>query len=317
MQYCSNCGAKLEDGAKFCQECGMKIASPHMQRATESGTSENPHPQKPVQKKSTPEKPAIDREGVEVINRKIRLENNQRSTTSKSLIAAGVFALLMILPFMEWGPAAGLWALSMISLLLFLTSLIVAWMFHSRSKKLESLISGESLLAEWQLTQQQKENYINYFYEQEKGRNIVILVTISVIAVIVFGLFILFINEGQLAMIGVLVGLILFLSFFAFVMPLYYRHSNAQGDGKILIGAKYAYINGYFHNWDFPLSGLSMIKIIKEPFYGIYLVYYYTDRTLEHSEEIYIPANNDVDLKRLIEHMRESNPSHRASKHKK
>jgi len=312
MHYCSNCGAKLEDGAKFCQECGTQVTSTQRQKATESA-----HPKKPVQQKNTTPKPTINRESVEVINKKIRLENNQKSTTSKSLISAAFFGLLMILPFMEWSPVAGFWALSMISLLLFLTSLIVAWMFHSRAEKLESLISGESLLAEWQLTPQQKENYINYFYEQEKGRNMAILVTISVIAVIVFGTFILFIDEGQLAMIGVLVGLIVFLSFFAFVMPIYYRHSNAQGDGKILIGAKYAYINGYFHNWDFPLSGLSKIKIIKEPFYGIYLVYYYTDSTLQHTEEIYIPANDDVDLKRLIEDMRESNPSQRKSKHKK
>jgi hypothetical protein len=73
-----------------------------------------------------------------------------------------------------------------------------------------------------------------------------------------------------------------------------------KGDGNILIGAKYAYINGYFHNWDFPLSGLSMVKAINEPFYGIYLSYYYTDRTLRHSEEIYIPSNKEVDLEKLI-----------------
>ncbi len=176
------------------------------------------------------------------------------------------------LPSMEWSLVAGFWALSMISLLFFITSLIVAWMFHARSEKLETLISGENLLAEWRLTPQQKESYINYFLKQES-----------------------------------LIGLILFLSFFAFVMPIYYRSSNRKGDGRILIGTKYAYINGYFHNWDFPLSRLSKIKIIKEPFYGIYLVYYYTDRTLEHSEELFIPADEDMDLEGLMQSMKEQN----------
>jgi len=305
MKYCANCGVKLGERAKFCQKCGTQVVSSEETEATPIKQS--------VPKNSIKEKPA----GFEDINQQLALENNQQPIMKKSLITAGVFGVLMILPFMEWSPVAGFWALSMISLLFFLTSLVVAWMFQARSEKLETLISGENLLAEWRLTPQQKEAYINYFYQEEKGRNMAILVVISVIAVIVFGIFILFIDEGQLAMIGVLVGLILFLSFFAFVMPIYYRSSNRKGDGRILIGAKYAYINGYFHNWDFLLSGLSKIKIIKEPFYGIYLVYYYTDSTLEHSEEIYIPANDDVDLEDLISKMKESNPKRSGRKAKK
>ena len=157
-------------------------------------------------------------------------------------------------------------------------------------------------------------NYINYFYEQEKEKNRAILFSISLISVIIFGIFILVIDEGKLAMFGVWIALMLFLSFFAFIMPIYYRNSNRKKDGRILIGAKYASINGYFHNWDFILSGLSRIKIIKEPFYGINLVYYYTDRTFRHSEEIFIPANEEIDLETLVASMRELNPKTRRKK---
>ena len=135
----------------------------------------------------------------------------------------------------------------------------------------------------------------------------IILFSISFIAIIVFGLFILFIDEGKLAMLGVLAGLIVFLTLFAFGMPYYYRYKNNKGDGHILIGAKYAYINGYFHNWDFPLSGLSKIKIINEPFYGIHLTYYYTDRTLNHSEELFIPANENINLNEIIQSLKSLN----------
>jgi hypothetical protein len=244
---------------------------------------------------------------MKTINQRITLENNQQPIVNKFLIAAGVFAILMILPSMEWSPVAGFWALAFISFFLFICSLIIAWMFRSRSKKLQKLISGESLLAEWTLTPEMKEHYINYYFEQERGKNFAIFTVITVIAAFVFGLFILFIDEGKLFMLGVLGALILFLSLFAFGMPYYYRYTNRKGDGKILIGAKYAYINGYFHNWDFPLSGLSKVKIMKKPFYGINLVYYYTDRTLQHSEEIFIPANEDVDLEGLVQSMKELN----------
>lgn len=242
------------------------------------------------------------------INKKIALENNQETVVKKSYLITALFGLLTVLPFMEWSPIAGVWAIALVSFFLFISSLIVMWMFHGRSKKLQTLISGENLLAEWTLSAEQKENYINYFYEQEKGRNMGILFSISLIAIIVFGIFMLVIDEEELTMLGVLAGLILFLAFFAFVMPIYYRNSNQKGDGKILIGAKYAYINGYFHNWDFILSGLSRIEIIQEPFYGINLVYYYTDRTWQHSEEIFIPANEDMDLESLVASMKELNP---------
>jgi len=104
-----------------------------------------------------------------------------------------------------------------------------------------------------------------------------------------------------------LVGLLVFLSLFAFGAPLYYRYKNLKNDGEILIGAKFAYINGYFHNWDYILSGLKKATIIEKPFYGIHLVYYYTDRTFTHSEELYIPVNKDIDLERLIIDLKKSN----------
>ncbi|CAA6821174.1 MAG: Unknown protein [uncultured Sulfurovum sp.] len=244
----------------------------------------------------------------------MKLKNNQKSVIKKSYIFLVVFGVLTILPHMEWSPIAGYWAVSFISFFIFISSLVIMWMFRSRSEKLQTLISGEKLLAEWTLTPEEKENYINYFYEQEKAKNMGILFSIAFVSVIVFGIFILVIDEGKLAMFGVWVGLMLFLAFFAFVMPLYYRNSNQKEDGRVLIGAKYTYINGYFHNWDFILSGLSRIKIIKEPFYGINLVYYYTDRTFRHSEEIFIPANEEIDLESLLVSMKELNPKRKRKK---
>lgn len=251
---------------------------------------------------------------LEIINQHISPKNNQKIIIKKSLIGAAVFAILTILPFMEWSPVFGVWGLSLISFWLVLSSLVIAWIFKKRSSKLQTLISGENLLAAWTLTPEQKEKYVDYFFEQEKKRNKAILISISSIAAVIFGIFILVIDEGKLAMFGVLIGLIVLLSLFAFIMPIYYRHSNKKGDGKVLIGAKYAYINGYFHNWDFILSGLSQIKVIQKPFLGINLVYYYTDRTWQHSEEIFIPANEGIDLEELAESMKELNPKSKRSR---
>ena len=93
---------------------------------------------------------------------------------------------------------------------------------------------------------------------------------------------------------------------FAFGMPNYYKSKNTLGDGHVLIGRKFAYINGYFHNWDFPLSGIKKAIIIHEPFYGIYIKYYYTDRTFTNTEELNIPAPQNIDLQKVINELNSS-----------
>ncbi len=83
-------------------------------------------------------------------------------------------------------------------------------------------------------------------------------------------------------------------------MPAFYRNKNLKGDGVIMIGQKFAYINGFFHNWDFPLSGIQKVKIIDKPFHGLYIKYYYFDRTLKNTEELNIPAPPDIDLEHVV-----------------
>lgn len=288
--YCPNCGEKLNNNVKFCTNCGNKI---------QISSEEN------LQKEKIMTAPSNPHAVIHKINKKITIENNQTSITKKLWYAAGFFLLIIFIALteiIEIHPA-----IFFLSFFFFISSVIIGFMFRSREKKLQALITGKNLVAEWTLTKEQKKSYVNYLFKHESGKNLIILFSIGSIAVVVFGLFILFIDEGKLAMFFVLIGLIVFLSLVAFGMPYYYKIKNTKGDGNILIGAKYAYINGYFHNWDFPLSGLKKIKIIKDPFYGINLVYYYTDRTLSHSEELFIPAPKDVDLKKLIVTLKELN----------
>ncbi len=288
--YCPNCGEKLNNNVEFCTNCGNKI---------QISSEEN------LQKEKIMTAPSNPHAVIHKINKKITIENNQTSITKKLWYAAGFFLLIIFIALteiIEIHPA-----IFFLSFFFFISSVIIGFMFRSREKKLQALITGKNLVAEWTLTKEQKKSYVNYLFKHESGKNLIILFSIGSIAVVVFGLFILFIDEGKLAMFFVLIGLIVFLSLVAFGMPYYYKIKNTKGDGNILIGAKYAYINGYFHNWDFPLSGLKKIKIIKDPFYGINLVYYYTDRTLSHSEELFIPAPKDVDLKKLIVTLKELN----------
>jgi len=291
--YCPNCGSKLNNDAKFCTSCGEKINNNQKGNIEESKNSS-------FNSNTSPS-------NFEKVNKKIAVQNSESKIVKRSWYVAGFFLLIIVIAFMDLDSLPIHPAFVMLSIFFLIMSLVIGFMFRSREKKLQTLITGESLVAEWTLTKEQKKSYVNNLFKYESGKNLIILFSIGSIAIIVFGVFILFIDEGKLAMFFVLLGLIAFLASFAFGMPFYYKLKNARGDGNILIGAKYAYINGYFHNWDFPLSGLKKIKIIKEPFYGINLVYYYTDRTLSHSEELFIPAPKDINLKELITTLKELN----------
>jgi len=284
MKYCTNCGKKLNEEIKFCPSCGQNIKNISSEKKEE------------ILRNVSLNTPS----NIEKINKKIALKNNQSGIVKGAWYSAGIFLFIIILAFMDLDFLPIHPAVVMISIFFLIMSLVVGFMFRSREKKLQTLISGKNLLAEWILTDEQKKGYANYLFKKEAGKNKIILFSIATIAIVVFGIFILVIDEGKLAMFLVLIGLIAFLSIFAFGMPFYYKMKNAKGDGNILIGGKFAYVNGYFHNWDFPLSGLTKIKIIETPFYGISLIYYYTDRTLKHSEELFIPSPKEIDLKNLV-----------------
>ncbi|MGJ8743269.1 zinc-ribbon domain-containing protein [Polaribacter sp.] len=291
MKLCTNCGEKLNDGAKFCIHCGAKIMEDTKSKNVSKSITKKPE----SNLISSDAKNRIDK-----INHKITLENNQSSVVKKARYSATFFILIILLAFLDVAILPIHPAVVMISIFFLMASLITGYMFKSRENKLQNLIHGEQLLAEWTLSAHQKKEYAHYLYKQKVGKNMFILFSIVAIAMVVFGVFILVIDEGKFAMFMVFLGLIVFLSFFAFAMPFYYKIKNSKGDGQVLIGVKYAYVNGYFHNWDFPLSGLSKVKIINDPFYGINFTFYYTDVTLKHSEELIIPANKDIDLDGLI-----------------
>jgi hypothetical protein len=170
------------------------------------------------------------------------------------------------------------------------------------------LLTGESLLVRWELDDQTLHHYV---VTQKKGndeKNKVIMGLITLLFGLISVLFLFFLERDERAVFLLIMGAMLLIVFIASrFFPWYYHRQNLKGDRQILIGEKYAYLNGYFHNWDFPLSGLSKISIIEEPFYGLHLTYYYTDKTLKHMHDLKIPAPAGMNLQPVIGLIRKSN----------
>lgn len=287
-KLCSNCGTKLSENEYFCSNCGAK------REGTRTATLSS----KEILKNQIGE---ID---FTKINRELKIKNSQKRAVTISFMIALITTFLVILTFVEGSPFYQWFALSLIGIFVIVSSLVVALVFRSRAKKLDTLISGENILAGWQLNQQQKADFVKFTFQNERTKNRALLGLTTLLIVIIFSVFILLIDEGKGAMFLVMLALIAIIAFFAFAMPAYYHAKNLKGDGLVMIGSNYAYVNGFFHNWDFPLSGIQKIKTIDQPFYGLFIQYYYYDRTLKHTEELTIPAPPDIDLDRLVSNLR-------------
>ena len=232
------------------------------------------------------------------------IKNRQLRTAKIAGLISLVAFIAMFLPFHSWNKLHGNYAVTFLSLFVCLSAAVVAYMFRSRSRKLDKLISGESQIAGWVLDETEKKMYADHLFAGKKTKNSALFITTSLLLALVFGVFIIFMSEGRLFMFLFLLGIVALIAGFAFGMPYYYRYKNLKGDGNILIGRKYAYVNGFFHNWDFPLSGLDKVEIMNEPFRGLRLRYYYYTRTLRNEEVIEIPASQNTDMKTIIEKLK-------------
>ncbi len=246
---------------------------------------------------------------MEQINQiSLKIKNRQRSTARIFLFLMVVSAILAYAPFIEGNYLSGAWALAFVSIFLTVSFFVLTLMFGRRARKMDTLKSGEKLLVHLELSHEMLQNYANEQKRYLKDRNTALMWIVGIFFAIIGGVMLFFLEDDERAgfalIILSIVALIFFVSKF---FPWYFYRKNLKGDKQIMIGEKYAYFNGYFHNWDYPLSGLSTVKEIKKPFYGIHLVYYYTDLTWRHTHEIKIPLPEDFNSKPIISHLKLAN----------
>ncbi len=236
------------------------------------------------------------------------IKNKQRTTARTFYVLALLGVIMVIVPNVKGHPLSGAWALAFLATFVTITSFVMGLIFSRRAKKMDSLQSGEKLLVHLEMTGEMKKQYATTLRDESGAKNKAIMWVVGVLFVVITIPFLFFLEKDEIGGFVFIMGSIFLVVFTASkFFPGYYYRKNLKGDGQILIGEKYAYFNGYFHNWDYPLSGLSKVKAIKEPFHGIYLAYYYTDLTWRHTHEIKFPLPENFDPKPIVERLRSSN----------
>ncbi len=237
-----------------------------------------------------------------------KIRNRQRTTARTFSLLTILAVVIMVLPFLDGNPFTGMWALAFLGIFLSLFFFVVALLFGRRAKKMDRLQTGEKLLVHLEMNGEMKKQYATTLRDESRAKNKAVMWVVGILFVVITIPFLFFLEKDEMGGFLFIMGSIFFIVFVASkFFPGYYYRKNLKGDGQILIGEKYAYFNGYFHNWDYPLSGLSKVKAIKEPFHGIFLAYYYTDLTWRHSYEIKFPLPESFDPKPIVERLKSSN----------
>lgn len=238
----------------------------------------------------------------------LKLKNKHHSAVRWFLVAGLIFGIATYLPFREGNFLSGAWAAALLGFFLMISSWITAWIVGKRAKKMDRLLNGQDLIAQWTFSPEQQRAYANYMKSNALAKNNGLMGIIAILFVVITIPFLFFLENDEMGgFLGIMGSILLFVFIFSRIMPYYYYSRNIKGDGQVLIGPKYAYVNGYFHNWDFPMSGLKKLKAISKPFEGISLTYYYTDRTWRNEHTLNIPVEKGADCKSLIARIEEGN----------
>jgi hypothetical protein len=236
------------------------------------------------------------------------LKNKQRSTSRTFYVLTVISAVIALFPYFVGTKFSAGPALTFLGIFFTISFFVVAILFARRAKKMDSLKTGEKLLVHLQMNEEMKKQYAETLLNESREKNKAVMWVVGILFVVITIPFLFFLDADEIGGFVLIMGSILLIVFVTSrFFPVYYYRQNLKGDRQILIGEKYAYFNGYFHNWDYPLSGLSKVKAIKKPFHGIYLAYYYTDLTWRHVHEIKFPLPENFDPKPIVDRLRSSN----------
>lgn len=231
-----------------------------------------------------------------------RIKNKSQTVARTALLLSVIFIGLVVLVFSGGNFFSGNWALAFISFFLTISTWVVAWMFGIRARQMNKLLQGEQLIDQWRMDESTRRLFAAENGRIQKEKSFV-LIRITGILFLLIGAFFFFQTEKDDRWLFVLImgSVFAIVAFASWFFPRWYEYRNRKGDGFVLLGKHCIYVNGYFHQWSFALSGLRKLEAIDHPFRGVFIQYEYTDRTGKNVFDLKIPVSEDKDPREIIE----------------
>jgi len=240
-------------------------------------------------------------------NISFRIRNKQTVIARRTFVFSVLMGVLMISPFVEGSPVYDVFGLAFIGLVAMITGFVMVVFYLRRAKKQNKLVNGENLMAHWVMEPSVIKTYVEKMFSEQRKKNKMLLIIITVLFVVISIPFGIAAEDDWLTFVGIIFSVYSVILLAGLLAPVYFKYRNMKGNGMVLIGAKYIYINGDFHNWDFPQSGLQSLELVNTPFRGMRVVYFYKERNMTNDFELIIPVPETINVEELLTKMDKGN----------
>jgi len=188
----------------------------------------------------------------------------QRRTVRRALLVSCIGLFLMFAP-MGLGWIDGLeggFALAMFGLLVMLTGIITAIIFHRLARRYEQIVSDKEPLARWTYTDAQWRAYTEAEHVADTRDRWTLVAIISAFALFFGVLFAVFAPEGGVYVLLTMLGLIGIVSLTAFITSRQNYRRNVLHKGETIIAGDGLILNGQLHAWNVIGSRLERVDYV-------------------------------------------------------
>jgi hypothetical protein len=218
------------------------------------------------------------------------ISNTQRRIVNQWYIITLVFLIAIFLPSQIGidGEDGG-FAISFFAGFMVMVGIIIIFVYRSRAKQLDKILSGENRIALWKYSPEEWIRFVEADHEADKKLKRNLFYTIAVISIIV-GILLTAVNKEPIFMV-IIAGIILIVAIPALWAPQYRFNKLKNSEAEVLISEKGLIIGKIFHLWlglGASLDSVSL-SIDTDP---VIIIFHYSmpTRTGRQVEEARVPV---------------------------
>lgn len=289
MNFCTQCGNQLKPDARFCGNCGENIRP-----GLTTPTNFPFHQPNLVDVAKEILKPAEE----------FTLKNSQRRIVNLWIILGAFFIFLIFFPsIIGLDGFDGGFAISFVSGFMVLSSLVVIFIYRSRAKQLDKILSGEGRIAVWKYTPKEWERFTTIDFEEEKKVKKQLFFLVSVICVVIGIIMLLIVKDILILFISL--AIIPMVAIPAFLAPRARFHKLSNSEPKAIISEKGVVVGKMFHLWIGLGATLDQVVLAIDENPPI-LEFHYSMPTRtgrqEETARIPVPAGKVDEANRIVEY---------------
>jgi hypothetical protein len=142
-----------------------------------------------------------------------------------------------------------MFAVMFFSLVMFVTSIVVALMYGKRARITGSILRGENLLAHWTYTEEEWNRYARTEHQEFKHYNRSLFLLVVVISVVIGIIFIIGNPDDWQIFAVIILGIIAIAGISAWLAVALSKRQNRKYHGEVFITAEGVFINRVLHLW--------------------------------------------------------------------